>query len=58
MIDTVDETFGVRKIEYSVSEGFKLNDRPVLLTGACVHSDNGLIGARSYGQVLNRSAKI
>ena len=58
MIDTVDETFGVRKIEYSVSEGFKLNDRPVLLTGACVHSDNGLIGARSYDAAEAHKVKM
>lgn len=58
IIDVINEPFGVRKIEYSVSDGFKLNDRPILLTGACVHSDNGVIGARSYDAAEAHKVKM
>ena len=45
----VDETrFGIRTIEVNASEGFKLNGKPLLLRGGCVHHDNGLLGAAAY----------
>ena len=37
--------FGIRKIDFSAKEGFKLNGVPMKLRGGCVHHDNGLLGA-------------
>ena len=46
--DTVEETFGFRTIAWSAEEGFALNNKPLLLNGACVHHDNGILGAAAY----------
>lgn len=46
--DTVEETFGFRTIAWSAEEGFTLNNKPLLLNGACVHHDNGILGAAAY----------
>lgn len=56
--DTVEETFGIRTIEYSAEEGFKLNGTPVLLNGACVHHDNGILGAASYDAAEARKVRL
>ena len=36
---------GFRKVEYDAENGFRLNGKNVLINGACVHHDNGLLGA-------------
>lgn len=47
-IDTVREAFGIRTVTYSAEDGLRLNGKPILLNGACVHHDNGLLGAAAY----------
>ena len=37
--------FGIRTLAYSATDGFRLNGRPVLINGACLHHDNGPLGA-------------
>ncbi len=46
--DTLRKHFGVRKLEFTAKEGFRLNGKPVLLKGGCIHHDNGLLGAAAY----------
>ncbi|HEY2726165.1 MAG TPA: glycoside hydrolase family 2 TIM barrel-domain containing protein, partial [Parafilimonas sp.] len=46
--DHIETKFGIRKISFSASTGFMLNDKPMKLKGACFHIDNGPLGARSY----------
>lgn len=58
VIDSMSETFGVRKIEYSADKGFRLNGEPTLINGGCVHHDNGLLGARSYDAAEARKVKL
>lgn len=48
MYDQQTTKIGVRTIAYSASAGFTLNGQPVKLNGACVHHDNGLLGAASF----------
>lgn len=43
-----NSTFGIRSIDFSTQHGFRLNGKTVNLNGACVHHDNGVLGARSY----------
>lgn len=57
-LDSVDETFGIRTISYSAKEGFKLNGKPVLLNGACVHHDHGLLGAAAYDAAEARKVRL
>ena len=55
--DRTEETFGVRNVEYSARHGLVLNGQPVELNGACVHHDNGPIGAAAYRDAEWRKAR-
>ena len=55
--DRMEETFGVRNVEYSARHGLVLNGQPVELNGACVHHDNGPIGAAAYRDAEWRKAR-
>lgn len=50
--------FGLRTIDFDAEEGFFLNDEPVVINGACVHHDNGLLGAASYSPAEWRKAEL
>lgn len=47
LTDEAIEDFGIRIISYS-NKGLFINGKETLLRGGCVHSDNGILGARSY----------
>ncbi|MBW6534233.1 MAG: DUF4982 domain-containing protein [Mariniphaga sp.] len=57
-IDKIEEYFGIRTIEFSVENGFLLNGKPVLLKGACVHHDNGPLGAAAYDRAEERRVEL
>ena len=46
--DVLPVTYGIRTIEYSAEKGFVLNGKPLLLNGACVHHDDGVLGAMAF----------
>ncbi len=48
--DQIQVPFGIRTIEVSAKEGFKLNGKPMLLKGSCLHHDNGLLGAAAIAR--------
>lgn len=48
----------MRSISYSAADGFRLNGQPILLSGSCVHHDNGLLGARSYDAAEARKVRL
>lgn len=50
--------FGLRNIELSKEKGLLLNGIRTPLFGACIHSDNGLLGAETYKDVEKRKAEI
>ena len=54
--DTVP--FGVRTAETDPARGFLLNGEPVKLYGACVHHDNGIVGAASTRAAEERRVRI
>lgn len=56
--DAVTETFGVRTIEWDARKGLRLNGKPIELNGACVHHDNGLLGAAAYRDAEWRKARL
>ncbi len=58
VLDNVSETFGIRTIDFSAEEGFKLNGKPILLNGACAHHDNGMLGAASYDAAEARKVRL
>ena len=47
IVDEVTETFGIRMITYS-NKGLFVNGKETLLRGGCIHSDNGILGAKTY----------
>lgn len=47
IVDEVSEDFGIRQITWS-SKGLFINGKETLLRGGCIHSDNGILGAKSY----------
>ncbi len=58
LLDLVEETFGVRSIEFSAEKGFLLNGVPTLLKGACMHHDNGPLGAAAYDRAEERRVEL
>lgn len=49
-------TFGIRSVDVSPEEGFRINDERVILKGACIHHDNGLLG--SMGHPFSEKRKV
>ncbi len=56
--DEIKIPIGIRTIEFSAENGFLLNGRKTLLRGACVHHDNGLLGARAYDRAEQRKIEL
>ena len=44
-VKNLTRKFGFRSISYDAQNGFALNNQNILVNGACVHHDNGLLGA-------------
>ena len=40
--------FGIRSFSFDAEKGFLLNDKPLLINGACVHHDDGVLGAMAF----------
>ncbi|MBR2236257.1 MAG: DUF4982 domain-containing protein [Prevotella sp.] len=40
--------FGVRSFSFDAEKGFVLNGKPLLINGACVHHDDGVLGAMAF----------
>ena len=58
IIDSEETTFGIRSISFSPEKGFLLNGRHVILKGACIHHDNGLLGAAALDRADQRRIEI
>ncbi len=56
--DVYETTFGIRSISFSSDKGFLLNNKRVILRGACIHSDNGVLGARCFKESEYRKIKL
>lgn len=54
VIDEVSDRFGIRTIEFSKEEGFKLNGEKVFLKGIAIHHDLGVLGAAAYETGISR----
>ena len=56
--DKVSVTYGIRTIEYSAEKGFVLNGKPILINGACVHHDDGVLGAMAFDAAEIRKVRL
>ena len=57
LLDTYNSTIGLRSISYD-TKGFYLNGRKVRFNGACLHHDNGALGAAVYKRADQRKLQI
>ena len=55
--DEVTETFGVSKVEWG-TDGFLLNGKRYIIQGACIHHDNGLLGAVCDPDAVARKVRL
>ena len=56
--DVCEETFGIRLLEYNPKVGMAINGKHVILRGACIHHDNGLLGACAFPEAEERKVRI
>ena len=56
--DRLTVNYGIRTIAYDAKHGLLLNGQPLKLNGACLHHDNGIIGAAAYDAAEYRKARL
>ena len=49
--------FGVRSFSFDAENGFVLNGKPMLINGACVHHDDGVLGAMAFDDAEIRKVR-
>ena len=58
LVDGHAAIFGFRSIEFSAEQGLLLNGQQVLMKGACLHHDNGLLGAAAFEAAETRRVRL
>jgi hypothetical protein len=58
VLDEQTTTFGIRTITVDAERGLRINAEPVKLRGACIHHDNGVIGAATIPRADERRVEI
>ncbi|WP_408589170.1 glycoside hydrolase family 2 TIM barrel-domain containing protein [Novosphingobium sp.] len=56
--DRVHQRFGIRTISVSPKAGFKVNGKTHQLQGACIHHDNGILGAVAIDRAERRKVEL
>lgn len=49
---------GIRTIAYDAQRGFLLNSQPTLINGACMHHDDGILGAMAFDAAEIRKVRL
>ncbi len=49
---------GIRTVTVDPRKGLRINGEPVLLRGACIHHDNGALGAAAIGRAEERRVEL
>lgn len=57
-LDVETVTFGIRSLRLDPEHGLRINGEPIKLRGACVHHDNGVLGAATYAASEERRVRI
>lgn len=50
--------FGIREVTCTAREGLKINGKHIVLKGACIHHDNGLLGAVAHPFAEERKIRL
>lgn len=58
IIDEETNNFGIRSLSLDAVNGLRINGEVVKLRGACIHHDNGIIGAATVARAEERRVEI
>lgn len=58
VLDEAEEAFGIRTIAWNAREGLLINGNTKKLRGACIHHDNGVLGACAFPDAEARKVRI
>lgn len=56
--DDVCECFGIRVLKWDADRGLTINGKRVIIRGACIHHDNGILGACAFPEAEERKVRI
>ena len=56
--DVLPVTYGIRTFSFDAEKGFMLNGKPLLINGACLHHDDGILGAMAFDAAEIRKVKL
>ncbi len=56
-IDNATAKYGIRSFSFDAEKGFVLNSKPLLINGACVHHDDGVLGAMAFDDAEIRKVR-
>lgn len=56
--DVETTTFGVRLLAWDAERGLTINNERVILRGACIHHDNGILGACAWPSAEARKVRV
>ncbi|MFI1358725.1 glycoside hydrolase family 2 TIM barrel-domain containing protein [Streptomyces sp. NPDC020898] len=57
-LDAETVTFGIRSLSLDPVHGLRINGATVKLRGACVHHDNGVLGAATFARAEERRVRL
>ncbi len=58
LLDSIQETFGLRHIQFDPVQGMRLNNHPIHLRGCCIHEDNGILGTADFASAVERKVRL
>ena len=58
IIDTYWQNFGIRSMAFDATSGFTINGQNLKLKGACIHHDNGALGAAAIDRAEERKIEL
>lgn len=56
--DAAGTNFGIRRLELDSTHGLRINGRVTKLRGACIHHDNGVVGAATFRAAEERRVRL
>ncbi|MDP9697646.1 beta-galactosidase [Paenibacillus intestini] len=58
VLDEEENQFGIRKLQLDRKHGLRINGEVVKLRGACIHHDNGVLGAATFERAEERRIEL
>ena len=58
IIDERTVSYGIRNFSFDAEKGFVLNGKPLLINGACLHHDDGVLGAMAFDAAEIRKVRL